>query len=170
MASALTDDPRRALEAGEEACGPEEHGDRPVPEDAGQPQPAACQVSWQGCLGEQGRAGTGKLPEEGCVQGAPRRGSVFIPQHRCLPELGHAGSCWGHGRRESPALCDQSPSRRCDTVRRARAEECWLPSEGKGRCTGGGGLGLSFGAGVGVFREVGKAFSGRGFLGGPLGL
>lgn len=63
----LTDDPCRALEAGEEARGPEEHGDRPVPEDAGQSQPAACQVSWQGCLGEQGPAGAGRLPEEGCV-------------------------------------------------------------------------------------------------------
>ncbi|PNI50454.1 FKBP8 isoform 14, partial [Pan troglodytes] len=36
------DDPRRALKAGEEACGAAEHGDRLVPENAGQPQPAAC--------------------------------------------------------------------------------------------------------------------------------
>ncbi|XP_053767661.1 peptidyl-prolyl cis-trans isomerase FKBP8 isoform X3 [Desmodus rotundus] len=44
------DDPRRALEASEKARSPAEHGDCPVSEDAGQPQPAACQVSWQGCL------------------------------------------------------------------------------------------------------------------------
>ena len=36
-----------------------------------------------------------------------------------------------------------------------------VPEEGR--------LGLSFDAGVGVFQEAGKAFSGSGFLGGPLG-
>ncbi|KAM7142651.1 peptidyl-prolyl cis-trans isomerase FKBP8 isoform 3-T3 [Molossus nigricans] len=44
------DDPRGALEASEKARGPAEHGDCPVPENARQPYPAACQVSWQGCL------------------------------------------------------------------------------------------------------------------------
>ncbi|XP_057608883.1 peptidyl-prolyl cis-trans isomerase FKBP8 isoform X2 [Chionomys nivalis] len=45
-----TDDPCGALKAGEEACCTAEHRDRPVPKDAGQPQPAARQVSGQGGL------------------------------------------------------------------------------------------------------------------------
>lgn len=49
-----TDDPCGALKAGEEARCTAEHRDRSVPKDAGQPQPAARQVSGQGGLGELG--------------------------------------------------------------------------------------------------------------------
>lgn len=71
-------------------------------------------------------------------------GANFISQHQCLPELGHADRAGDMDTERSPALCDQSLSRRYGGhSQEGSGRGVLAPFRGEGVYTRGGGLGLS---------------------------
>lgn len=122
--------------------------------------PAKC--PGKGAWVSRGRRAQGGSQRRAVCRVHHAEGVASLCRHQCLPELGRAGSCWGHGHRESPALCDQSQSRKCNTIWRA-------PAEGKGRCTRGGETLLEFWCRCRNFPRGRKGIFRQWFPGRPIG-
>lgn len=143
-----TDDPRGAVEAGEEARGAAQHRDGPLPEDAGQPQPAAGQVSRQGCLGER------------CLRAQDPEGAVATDR-ACQVE-GGTGLILHVSKFSAPGLCWEEQGAEAQPHAEQLGEKValalglvgeGLPGEDEASCPGGGDWGLGFGVWVGVHLE-----------------